>query len=277
MQAWIDAGGDVTHLKMYQALGGITPLADTTGRCLVFHNGAIGQFTGGPSLLAKAESTLRTLGQRQAIGPLDGNTFFNYRCTLPSGAGLPLEPIATPEVWRSAGYREDARYVSVFAPNSDRVCRPRLPPGGWTLRNVDARRFDEELRAMYRVTLSAFETAWRYHPIPFDLFCMLYEPFRGRFDPRWVWAVDDPDGVMQGYFFTFVAGDVVIAKTLALHRTAHGKGISWPMVTAMHQQARDSGLRGCVHHLMHESAVSTVFAGEGSHVVRRYALYRKAL
>lgn len=277
MQAWLDAGGDLIQLKMYQMLGEVTPLVDTSGRCLVFHTGAIGQFTGGPGLLAEAESILRKLGCREAVGPLDGSTFFNYRCTLRGGEPLPLEPAASPEVWRSAGYREDARYVSVFEPNGERVCRARTPPPGWCLRNVDPARFDDELRAMYRVSLSAFESAWRYQPISFELFRLLYEPFRGRFDPRWVWAVDDPAGVMQGYFFNFVAGDVVIAKTLALHRDAHGKGISWPMVAAMHQRARDAGLRGCVHHLMHESAVSTVFGSKESKVIRRYALYRKAL
>ena len=277
MERWIEQGGDPARLGLYRSLGNVDPLADESGRALVFHNGCIGDFTGGPSLLAAAESRLRTLGCGEAVGPMDGNTFFPYRCVTGGETPLPLEPSVAVEPWRAAGYREDARYVSVLVPNSERVCRATSLPAGWTLRNVDVARFDEEIAAMHRVTLSAFASAWRYAPVPLAVFRALYEPFRHRVDPRWVWALDDPQGVMQGYFFTFVAGSVVIAKTLALHREAHGRGLSWPMVAAMHRQARGDGLQGAVHHLMHEAAVSTVFGGEGSRVIRRYALYHKRL
>ncbi len=277
MDNWIAAGGDPQKLALYRSFMDVSTLTDTSGRALVFHHGTIGDFTGGPSLLAAAESQLRALGCREAVGPLDGNTFFAYRCVIGDGAALPLEPTARPELWRRAGYREDARFVSVFAPNSDRLCRDRGLPEGWKLRNFNPARFEVELEAMYRVTLSAFASAWRYAPIPYPAFHALYAPFRGRVDPRWVWVVDDPEGVMQGYFFTLVAGPVVLAKTLALHASAHGKGLSWPMVAAMHRQARDAGLSGAIHHLMHEDAVSNAFGGEGSRVVRRYALYRKRL
>ncbi|MBM4369778.1 MAG: hypothetical protein FJ102_26445 [Deltaproteobacteria bacterium] len=277
MDAWIAAGGDPQKLAFYRSFMEVTPLSDTSGRALVFHHGTIGDFTGGPALLAEAESRLRALGCREAVGPLDGNTFFAYRCVVGGGTPLPLEPTARPEPWRRAGYREDARFVSVFAPNSERVCRDRGLPDGWTLRNFDPARFDEELAAMYRVTLSAFAAAWRYAPIPYTAFHAQYAAFRGRVDPRWVWVVDDPHGVTQGYFFTLVAGSVVIAKTIALHASAHGRGISWSMIAAMHRQARDAGLDGAIHHLMHEDAVSNAFAGEGGRVVRRYALYRKRL
>lgn len=277
MEDWLAQGGDQARLALYRAVGKVDTLADDSGRALVFHNGCIGDFTGGPGLLAAAESRLRTLGCTQAVGPMDGNTFFPYRCVTGGSEPLPLEPSGSPVPWRRAGYREDARYVSVFVPNSERVCREVALPPGWTLDHVDPARFDEAIGAMYRVTISAFEAAWRYAPVPLPVFRALYEPFRSRVDPRWVWLLSDPAGLVQGYFFTFVAGSVVIAKTLALHRDAHGRGLSWPMVAAMHRQARSDGLAGAVHHLMHEAAVSTVFAGEGSRVVRRYALYRKRL
>lgn len=276
---WLDQGGSATKLAFYRVLGPVEAIADNTGRGLVFPSGAIGDFTGGAALLAQAEGVLRGLGVRRARGPLDGNTFFPYRCSLgpTESPPFPTEPVCTPEVWRSAGWREDGRYVSVFAPLSERLCREAPVPSGWTLRTLNMERFEVELASLYRVTCSAFAGAWRYQAVPFGVFAAIYGAMRTTIDPRWVYVLEDSTGEVQGYFLNFVAGDVMICKTLALTSATHGQRLSWPLVSRLHRDARELGLRGAVHALMHETANSLFFAEPGCQVIRRYALYQKSL
>jgi GNAT superfamily N-acetyltransferase len=279
LEPWLAAGGDARRLTMYRMLQAVVPLANQEGRCLVFANGNIGDFTGGPCLLARAESMLRVMGLPEAVGPMDGNTFFPYRCITEQSVfpTLPMDVSSSPSVWRAAGYREEARYVSVYARNTPRLLRPTRLPDGWQFRAFNMNHIDEELDALYRVTCAAFALAWRYVPIPREMFHAVYRPLLPVIDPGWVFLLDDPRGVVRGYFLNFPAGNVFIAKTLALDPAVQGAGLSWALVAAAHRKAHELGMSGGIHALMHESAVSNAFGGEESTVVRRYALYRKRL
>lgn len=279
LATWEAAGGDVRRLTLYRALGDVEPLADESGRALVFGNGAIGDFTGGPSLLARAEARLRARGVTEAVGPLDGNTFFPYRaCLGPSEEPVFLgEPVTHAETFRAAGWREDARYTSTLCPNGPQIENGRPLPEGWRVRNVRLDRLDEELAHLYRVTLPAFAGAWRYAPIPFPAFAALYAPFRDRVDPRWVFLAEDPSGVVQGYLFAWPMGDRFVIKTIAVHPAAAGARLGAHLMMRVHALAEDLGVRQGIHALMWEGSVSQRITRHGGRVFRRYALYRKRL
>jgi GNAT superfamily N-acetyltransferase len=279
MDEWLARGGDPARLALYRSVVGCTPLADPSGRALVFDNGAIGDFTGGPGLLMRAEGILRERGVAVAVGPLDGNTFFPYRASLGPFdlPPLPLEPSASPEPWRAAGYREEARYTTTWCPNGPQITNGKPLPDGWRMRPVDFDRFDAELAALYRVTLPAFEGAHRYEPIPFPAFAALYAPFRGKVDPDWVILVEDPDGVVQAYLFAFPVPNAFVIKTIAVHPDARGRRISSAFMAEIHRRAEAKGIPGGFHALMWEGSLSQAITAHGGRVVRRYALYSKRL
>lgn len=277
--AWERAGGDRERLAFYRSFMPVTPLADDSGRALVFDNGAIGDFTGGPTLLAAAEGVLRARGVREAVGPLDGNTFLAYRCNLGPFVvpAFPGEPTAAAEVWRAAGWREDARYTSNWCANAPQIAAAKPLPPGWRCRPLEPDRFEDELHALYRVTLAAFAEAWRYAPIPFAAFAALYAPYRGRIDPRWVLLGEDPSGVVQGYLFAFPIPGAFVLKTLAVHPEARGVRLARHLVVRIHGFAEEQGIPGAIHALMWEGSLSTGMSAHGGEIIRRYALYRKCL
>lgn len=277
--AWETAGGDVRRLTLYRSLGEVEPLVDASGRALVFGNGAIGDLTGGPTLIARAEAWLRARGVSEAVGPLDGNTFFAYRACVgpwdePSFLG---EPTASPAPWRALGYREEARYTSTLCPNGPQIENGRPLPPGWRVRPIDFGRLEAELASLYRVTLPAFASAWRYSPLPFPAFAALYAPFRDRVDPRWVLLAEDPAGVVQGYLFAWPMGDRFVIKTIAVHPEARGVRLGAHLMMCVHRFAEEQGIPRGVHALMWEGSVSRAITRHGGRVFRRYALYRKRL
>lgn len=278
-EAWVRAGGDPTRLALYRRLGEVEPLADASGRALVFANGCVGDFTGGPTLLALAEARLRARGVREAVGPMDGNTFFPYRACLGpwDQPAFPSEPAGSPEPWRRLGWREDARYTSALCPNGPQIAHGCPLPSGWRVRHVDYDRFDAEIRALYRVTIPAFDGAWRYAPIPYEAFAALYAPYRDRVDPRWVLLAEDPQGVVQGYVFAFPLVDRFVLKTIAVHPDARGLRVSTHLMAAVHAWAEACGIPQGIHALMWEGSLSRVLTAHGSRTFRRYALYRKTL
>ncbi len=284
--AWLRQGGDPARLAFYRQLGTVIALGDDVGRALVFVGwngsggcGTIGDFTGGAGLLARAEAALRALGVNEAIGPLDGNTFFPYRVTLgPNDAPVFMgEPVGAADIWRRAGWREDARYVSNLALNGPQIARDRGLPAGWTLRALDSDRFEEEIAALYRVTTGAFAHAWRYAPIPLAAFSALYAPFRNRIDPRWVLVGADPRGVVQAFQFAWPEREFFVIKTLAVHPEAQGLRLMNHFAAAAARVADSVGIGAGVHALMWEGAVSNVASADRGETIRRYALYRKRI
>jgi ribosomal protein S18 acetylase RimI-like enzyme len=279
MTDWIAAGGDPARLALYRRLGDVEPLADASGRCLVFGNGAVGDFTGGPSLLAAAEARLRARGVREAVGPLDGNTFFPYRaCIGPWETPFFLgEPRVSADTWRGAGWREDARYLTTTCPNAPQIARGHGAGEGFTLRNLRMERLEEEVRALYEVTIPAFAGAWRYAPIPFEVFAALYLPLRDRIDPRWVWLAEDRDGRVRGYLFAWPEGRRFVIKTIAVHPDVQRARLSGRLMAAAHARAEEQGIPEGLHALMWEGSYSTAISRHGGKPVRRYAMYRKRL
>ncbi len=305
--AWLAAGGDATRLSVYRALGRVVPVVDGRGgRALAFLDacdtpglGAVGDFVAGPDagarLLGRAESELRAAGMREAVGPLDGNTFFAYRACVasePSEPTFPGEPLASPAPFRALGWREEARYRTTRCANGPQIARDRPLPPGWRVRQLDTSGFEAEIAALYRVTCGAFggasrsasdpralAPAHRYAPIPLPLFAMLYAPFRDRVDPRFVLLAEDPSGRVQGFVFAWREPERgrFILKTLAVHPDARGARIATHLMARVHAQAEALGLRYGLHALMWEGSVSQAITTHGGETVRRYALYHKRL
>jgi GNAT superfamily N-acetyltransferase len=279
MNDWIAAGGDPARLGLYRRLMDVDPLVDASGRCLVFANGAIGDFTGGPSLLAAAEARVRARGLRQAVGPLDGNTFFAYRACIGPWEASPFlgEPTQRADVWRGGGWREDARYLTSTCPNAPQIARGEGAAPDFRLRNLRLERLEEEVRALYEVTCAAFASAWRYEALPFEVFSALYLPMRHRIDPRWVWLAEDGDGRVRGYLFAWPEPGRFVIKTLAVHPEVQRARLSGKLMAAAHAYAEAQGIPEGLHALMWEGSFSTAVSRHGGRAIRRYALYRKRL
>lgn len=249
----------------------------------------------GTTLLRHAVATLAARGCTIAIGPLDGSTWHAYRLVIERGTEPPyfLEP-DTPDAWpahfAAAGFSVLAEYTSSLvasippSPPSIAETARRLDAQGYTLRNVDPSRAEEELDALYAVSIAAFADNYLYTPIARDAFHAQYAAILPRIDPRLVLLAEHA-GTVVGY--VFVVPDLLeqartgrattaIVKTLAVHPAHNGRGLGGLLVDRVQQAAAGLGFTRVIHALMFASNRSQQISRHYGTTFRRYALFSRA-
>jgi L-amino acid N-acyltransferase YncA len=247
------------------------------------------------ALLDRAVTALAARGVRRVLGPMDGSTWMRYRVALPPASDaeralppFPGEPTNPPEEaarWEAAGFRTAAQYESALTtelePGEERARREReradaLRARGVGIRAFDLARWDEELEALHAASLLAFADNLYYAPIGLEAFRALYAPLRALVDPRFVRVATAADGTVLGYVVCYPAPGTrnLVVKTLAAVPEARGTGLGAHLFALAHDAARDAGLDGVIHALMHaENRSLAMSRAWGSHAVRRYALF----
>ena len=254
----------------------------------------------GSELLASALEVLTANGCTLALGPLDGSTWFTYRVVtdatlddvLQAPFGLePTPPVAVNAAFDAVGFRPVARYLSSLVDplpdESDRldVDLRRLGEDGVAVRPFDGERGEEELEALYPLLLRAFADNPFYTPLDRDRFLASYRALLPHVDPALVLVAERagrPVGVALGLpdLAQAVRGeavDTVIVKTLAVDPDERGAGLGGTLVRAVHEAARDRGLRRAIHALMHEGNASVRISRHLGRPIRRYALLARSL
>ena len=248
-------------------------------------------------LLAHAARMLAAEGAARVLGPINGSTWGRYRLALPpepaDGAAEPpylSEPTNPPEYpshFQAAGFRVAAMYESALL---ERVAEPdprrdelaeRLRARGATVRPLDPARFDDELRALYDLSVAAFAQNLYYSPIGFEEFRARYLPLRPLLDPELVRLAEDAEGRLLGFVFGFP--DLLtmrdgrptraVLKTLATAPAARGLGLGTFLGDEVRRVAHEKGYASVVHALMQADNASIAISRHSARVFRRYALY----
>lgn len=230
----------------------------------------------------------------RVLGPMNGSTWGRYRLALPSDipADPPFlsEPTNPPEYadhFRDAGFRVAAEYESAIveelSAGDERAAEyaARLAARGGTMRTLDLDRFDEELEAIYRLSVEAFAQNRFYSPIGLDEFRARYLPLRPILDPDLVRLAVDAEGGVLGFVFAFpdllsvTAGRPtrVVLKTLAAAPAARGLGLGSLLTDEVRRVAHEKGYRAVIHALMEAGNASVRISRHSARVFRRYALF----
>ena len=290
--------------------GSDTPLA----RCSLWWNavpqypeqtlGLIGHYASvndeSASLLLDASCRrLSAQGCTLAVGPLDGNTFRNYRFVTeraldgierPAFFLEPNNPDAWPLQFIAAGFEPLAHYVTAFGelPAADpRLAdlSKRVADAGVTVRQVDLSRFAEEMESIYEVVARSFQDNFLYTPIEREEFIAQYTPIRPYIQPELV-LIAEQGPTPVGFAFTLPdlaqqqrgrPVDTLIIKTVAVLPHARGLGLGGLLAARVHTAARAMGLRYVIHALMHETNVSRRISVRYATPIRRYTLYARSL
>ena len=251
----------------------------------------------GHQLLANACRELAARGCTLAVGPMDGNTWRRYRFVT-EGNGEPpffLEPANPPEWPRQfmeEGFEPLANYYSSVDDRLDEDADPqshraadRLAKQGVSLRSLEAARFEEELRAIYRVVTISFRSGFLYQPLSEAEFVAQYETIRPCVRPELVTIALHEDRVV-GFIFTLPymlqarAGkpiETAIVKTLAVLPDRRFAGLGSHLLAVNRRAARALGCQRLIHALMHESNKSRSISARYAAIFRRYTLFAKAL
>jgi GNAT superfamily N-acetyltransferase len=265
-------------------------------------SGLIGHYertdpTAGEPLLRRAVGQLRRSRVKRVLGPINGSTWGRYRLALPGEPweGEPeraflSEPLNPPDYaidFTEAGFRVAATYESAIV-ESLAAADPRraelaerVRARGAIIRPLDPARFDDELRAIYALSVGAFAENLYYSPIGFDEFRARYAPLRPLLDPELVRLAEDADGRMLGFVFAFPDALAmkggrptrVVLKTLATSPAARGLGLGTFLTDEVRRVAHEKGYASVIHALMQADNDSIRISRHSARVFRRYALY----
>lgn len=232
----------------------------------------------------------------RVLGPLQASTWGRYRLALPPDPDAaaeppflsePWNPGRYPADWRAAGFRVAATYESAIVedlveadPRRDEMAE-RLRARGASVRPLDPDRFDEELRAIYGLSVEAFAENLYYSPIGFDEFRARYLPLRPLLDPALVRLAEDGEGRLLGFVFAFPDRLTMrdgrptraVLKTLATAPAARGLGLGTFLTDEVRRVAHEKGYASVIHALMQADNASIRISRHSARVFRRYALY----
>ena len=194
------------------------------------------------------EKWFQNKGVTSIIAPVDINTWFNYRFSVPSRKFWPRfkwEPTTPPEyleLFKQEKFSEFAKFNSVFfpkikigpfAPGTGHMKRSykNLVNLGFKLRPFDKENFKtKELPVFYDISQEAFESALLFEPIDKDTFSNLYASAAAAYDFSPSCVIIDPQGDVAGFLFAFFDNDHLVIKSIALRKKYQGLRLSAGMI-----------------------------------------------
>lgn len=245
--------------------------------------------------LAEKESDARYL-----IGPVNGNTWSPYRLVTqgfdkPAFALENYTEKSYPGHFESSGFFSIAEYASSILPCQEDFCArseslaEELANKGIKVRNFDRSKVNEELDALYKVSIEAFADNFLYSPITKDEFQALYMPLIDIVDEELI-LIAEKEGKAVGYLFAIanrllspannVFNDSLVLKTLARMPGPREElgGIGLYLTSLCHRRAKAKGFERIIHALYKNDNRSACFSNKPEvKVFRKYNLFAKEL
>lgn len=232
-------------------------------------------------------------GAGLVVGPMNGNTWRNYRLVTDFGerSAFFLEPFTEKAMlsqWSLAGFRPlhdyQSVYIEAFQPVSKRIeaARQRYMNQGIQFRQPTQESFESDLEGIHALSLKAFVNNPFYTDLPWSHFREQYrkiEPYL-RFDCIELAFYDQK---LVGFCFAIpdyleLSGsgnrlpDTLIVKTLAIDSGKQFRGLGVVLVAVLEARARDIGFRHGIHALEAIGNNSTRISAKAGTVMRQYSL-----
>ena len=250
--------------------------------------GAVGHYAAedagaGHAVLDIACALLREAGCHTAVGPMDGNTWREYRLIVDRGVEGPffLEP-HHPDEWprhfSSAGFDPIATYTSALVDDLG-TPDPRMASAlarfrrdGISIRSFDLSAADQDLRRIFRLSRRSFSGNLMYAPIDEEEFLERQRRLLSLVRPDLV-LLAERAGELVGFLLAVpdllrrgVNGDTdtVVIKTVAVLPGRAQQGLGAVLVAEAHGRGARLGFRRAIHALMHDRNTSR-------NISRRYA------
>ncbi len=236
----------------------------------------------GSMALKQAIDLLRSEGFGAVVGPMNGDTWSDYRFVIESDGSPPFfmephNPPFFPKAFEEAGFSIVARYASARRAADQPV---NVDAAHLNFRPLRLDDYQDELLRLHRLSLECFAGNAFYAPISAKAFLTKYLPLKPHIDPDLVLLVDGPQGELDAFIFgicDFAAQNphtTVIAKTWA----SRVRGSGMPLMKALYERAQSQGAQTVINALFWESGTSSMLnAREGGEIFRRYALWGRRL
>ena len=245
-------------------------------------------------LLACAEILHNDHDCNQVIGPMNGNTWLKHRLVIESNGRKPflmepIEPDFYKDAFENAGFEQLSTYcshlVDLTLPQRDTsLLLKKFKTRGITIRSVSKENFEQDLIAIFQLSLLSFSNNYLYTPISQESFIGKYLESREMIDPELV-LMAESDGELVAYIFCIPdhaatkigQKPAIIIKTLASNGDKSLAGIGTLLVLIAQSRAKNKGYTEAIHALQHEDNSSTKISIRCDGIkFRRYALMSKS-
>lgn len=248
-------------------------------------------------LLESACEWLAMHAARQAIGPVDLNTWFPYRFRLADGDPrcFDWEPVNPPkyvcllesrgfdvaEHYSTTGFGDLPGYLEATAPAYERALQ-----SGYHFRPFRSAQLERDIPALYRISIESFRRSFLFEPISETLFAQLYVSIQAKGKDSVSYFVMDRNGQEVGFLYGFIdhwqRGDeheeMVVLKSIAVLPEARNLGLSNALSHLVVKHAHEQGIRYGVAALVRSGISSESYAKKGRFRWRHdYCLWKKAL
>lgn len=238
------------------------------------------------TLVAQVQCEAKQLGMSHIVGPLNGSTWYPYRCKATGEANAFPMDVNHPEYYSSqlkaAGFTSLKRYVTTLHSNAFNHRRDvsqlksRYEDQGLVIRPIDIENIEAELKAIGRLINGAFCNSLLFNPISLDDFCDLYLPHTSLFADGYVFIAEDASSDIHGLMFAYPAydADTIVLKTIARKPNSPFKGITPILYEILLNRMSQQGKTNVIHALMAEDNLSYVSSQHyTSQVMATYELY----
>jgi len=285
--------------------------AQIMGRCsLWWHNtppycehriGVIGHYAAsdnwaGRRVLEHACEELAAHGCTMAVGPMDGNTWRQYRLVTDFGSEPtfflePTNPTEWPGHFVENGFEPLAEYFSAL--NDDLGCEDpligRIAEQMDTLevriRSLEPKHFEDDLRRIYSVAKVSFQDNLLYTSLGEEDFIDLYRPMQHVVHHDFVLIAERRNETV-GFMFAVPdllqadrgeTIDTLIVKTLAVLPGNDYAGLGYLLLDHTRLTARRLGYARLIHALVRDAGYLHRRVNKFGRPIRRYILFAKEL
>ena len=261
-------------------------------------------------LLIVVSQWLEKQGAHRIIGPMDGDTWHDYRFNTgaydaPPFIKEPWNPPYYPALWENAGFSVAETYDSyiiddpALAADNQKKFHQRCVKNGYTFEPITAQNYAETLPLIHDLSCQIFTENTLYTPIQLDEFMRMYMPAKSLLITGLSWMAYAPEKTPAGYVFTFPDyADALRAmngktnlparirfllnkrkatrtciKTLGTIPEKRGSGLTAALTYLSFKNSVELGYSQTLMCLMHSSNDSRRFGGNADHLFRSYALY----
>lgn len=221
---------------------------------------------------------LKSLGATKIVGPMNGNTWQNYRLTTYYGEEktFPLEPF-TPkhyiEHWLYAGFKPEHEYSS-YIENISQFSDEREEKLQAKFSHLKFKTLSkEDLGPIFDLSLNSFVKNPYYMDIDKSTYMSKYGELLTQLKPNLSMSVYDGEKLV-GYFFVMLDQyKRLILKTIAVSTERQYAGLGIYLMIYCFKQAQSLGVTQAIHALSYDGNAVRNIIRQKANVMRQYTLY----
>lgn len=254
----------------------------------------------GCDLLLRVEEHLKNEGIKQLVGPMNQNTWGQYRFALDIEKDDPpfsphyffgdvVNHTTYPQHFSQVGFQKIAHYESRASRDLSKR-HPRrseieanLIQHGIRIENVDMKNFRRILKEIFTLSLEGFSHNKFYAPIDFEYFASLYDGIEAIVDEDLFLLARNNREEVVGFIFAYrdpYGSEMrVILKSMTIDKSVRGIGLGLYLMEEVQRIAHEKNFTMAVHALMYVDNTTKGISegGMGSVIFRRYALFGKTI